>query len=106
MIDQDELRRAIEANQKRTDETKVFLAKMEEKQRAWDERRAFLNRKSFSLPEAFELLGRLEPESLEARHVAIAMLPSGGVMLNEAIRALTTLEDILNQPGIDEQRTP
>lgn len=69
MIDYEEIARHREAIEKHLAESSATLARIKEERRAWDVRKAFLDRRSFSLPEAFELLRRLEPESLEARHV-------------------------------------
>lgn len=106
MIDQDEFKSVITAAQKRIYESTSFLASMEEKRRAWDERQAFFRRKSFSLPEAFELLGRFEAKSLEFRHVAHAMMPNDPIPLEQAISLLVAWEKITSADGFDNGLMP
>lgn len=103
VFDRDELEKLIAENQKRIDEAAALLARMEEKRRASEERQALLARKSFKLPEAFELLGRLDPKTLEYRHVALHMLPDDSVPLDQAIGSLLTWEKLVLSDSFDKK---
>lgn len=83
------------------EDSQALLDRMTAYQAKQDAETAFRARKSFELPEAFALLGKLEQGSLNYRLVAERMMPTATMTLDEAIGALVTLEGLVLDSKLD-----